>query len=259
MTGYDMIFNLSSFTSESPSQLALGYEPSANTNFILFHTDSWVFLIGEDGSFYPGFPFRIHDFNPLANSHPVILEIDDGIVFLITDYYQGIVAVDIRGRLNHTFTQFWNKGDINPQFFMNDDFFHMIYSDRDESIFSVALKINPENDRIQWNGFRNQSTGVLIRERLIHTPPEPVNITVFVYPNPIRQNAGHVRITGSNSPARIQIFNISGQLVAQEQLDTSPEAFRDFRFDASRFSSGVYFVIVEIDGRVFRDRFAVIR
>ena len=86
-----------------------------------------------------------------------------------------------------------------------------------------------------------------------------MNIEVFVYPNPVRIDTANIRILNTKEPAIVSIYNISGQLVLQENLPSSVNYFRDFRFDTTRFSSGMYFAIVDINGRRYRDNFAIVR
>jgi hypothetical protein len=202
---------------------------------------------------------KIHDHSLKEGSFPVILDIDDEIIFILTDRDQGFLGVDMRGHIRLDYSQYWDKGELTPLFSMQNNMLYMVYSDQLNTVFAVAKSVDSDNDRILWNGFRNGSAGLLTRVKYSRPSPPETMLEIFVYPNPIRQGAGNIRINNSQSAANIRVFNISGQLVISQEIEPSLETFRDYRFDATRFSTGTYFIIVDIDGKSYRDKFAVIR
>jgi len=257
------IFDLSRYTNESPSQFALGYAKKHASSFLMFHTETIVFVISEDGSFYPNFPQRMRATTLKYHKNPYIFDINGDLFFMLHDDNQGLLAIGFDGAIDNEKSQFFNKGDLDPQFFIlnpNEDasFLYMLYSDRENNVISSVMSISNDS-KILWNGFRNGSTGAFIQTSEINPEPIISNIEVFVYPNPVRQNVANVRILNSIAPANIRVFNIAGQLVLEQKLEEPVEDFRDFRFYAERFSSGTYFVIVEVEGQTFRDRFSIIK
>jgi hypothetical protein len=147
-----------------------------------------------------------------------------------------------------------------PQFMIDDVKSHlmMIYVDADNNIFAGAKKIDSE-DRIIWNGFRNGGNGILNRIGEFIPDIAADNVMVYAFPNPVRQGAVNVRIRNAKADGVINIYNLAGQLVHSEHAQKPTESFGNFTIDTSRFSSGVYFLQVEIGGKTYRDRFAVIR
>jgi len=254
------IFDLSKFTNESPSQLALGDTFEAASNFILLHTETWVFVLTEDGSFYPKFPQRIYDTKLKIDTHPFVFDIANEVFFLFTDTSQGFLGMGLNGLSLPHKSQYWNRGDVDPQFFINrhNKTLYMVYSDIDNNVFSATMSIS-DKDKILWNGFRNGSIGSLIRDWASEIIPVIVPAEIYIYPNPVRQNTANLRINRTSLPADIKIYNISGQLVLSHKTEHSIEDFRDFRFSTENFSSGVYFVFVEINGKTFRDKFTIVK
>ena len=254
------IFDLLRFTSEYPSQFALGYLENNASSFLLFYTETHVFVISEDGSFLPGFPQKLYDTTLKPWITPFIFDIDDEIFFMLHDNHQGLLGMGLNGKILPEKSQYWNRGDIDPQFFFDvvRNALFLLYSDKDGNVFSAAMETRPDS-RILWNGFRNGAAGMIIRTGAIIPNPITDNIEVYVYPNPVRQDVVNVRINNTEAPATVRVFNIAGQLVLQQRLDEPVETFRDFRFYTDRLSSGTYFVNVEVEGRNYRDRFAVIK
>ena len=256
----ERIFELSKFTTESPSQMALGYTPSTMSNFVVFHTESMVFVISEDGSLHPNFPVRLDRIRLKPYSYPYVFSFDDEIIFMLNDADQGLLGLDLKGQIRPEFSQYWDKGSVKPQFMIDEENDHlmMIYTDADNNLFAGAKKIDPD-DKIIWNGFRNGGNGILRRTGDFVPVPVVENVAVYAFPNPVRQGVVNVRIWNAKDDGVINIYNLAGQLVHNEKVQKPVEHFGNFTIDTSRFSSGVYFLQVEIGGKTYRDRFAVIR
>ena len=257
--GVTKIFDIKKVSNEIPSNLALGFLPTMNTNFVLFHTQTKVFLLSEDGSYYPNFPVSLENTTLIPESHSYIFQVNGEIIFMLNDSKQGLMGMDIDGKIRHDYSQYWNKGKLNAQFFIEkiNNYLVMIYSDNENNVFSGALKISNE-DKILWNSFRNNSNGSIRRTGEIMTNPV-TGVQVFVYPNPVNQSLGNIRIINSSSKADIKIYNIAGQLIVSDKIEESSESFRDYRFQTSKLSSGIYFVNVNIDGKSFIDKFSIIK
>jgi hypothetical protein len=252
------VLDLKQYTTEPASQIALGYAPESNSNFILVHSESRVFVFSPDGAMYPGFPFTVPaQYRLKPYTHPYIFSLGGEILFLMEDENQGYLAMDLQGRIRLDFSMFWDKTDIKPKFFDYEGNLYMIYADRDNNVYA-SIKTFGVDDRILWNGFRNAGDGTLVRTSALVTPTEK-SVEMFVYPNPVRTNLVSIKILNTNSPAKINVYNISGQKVFSQDILASVENFRDIRFETKNLSSGVYFVVVNVDGKVYRDKFAVIK
>ena len=265
-----MIFSLRKFTLETPSQLALGYTPQLASNFILFHTTTLIYLLTEEGAFLPGFPRRLTDYHLDPDSYPIIMRISksfdnpisnqEGIVFMLTDQAQGFLAMDFSAKVRSEYSRYWNKGPVPPRFILQeeDKSLKMIYADQENNVFSGTLHLD-QTDAIIWNGYRNNAQGVLVRD--IHTTPQPdkQKIAIFVYPNPTKQEIVNIKILNTNSEAKISIYNLSGQIILTEKIPRSLEKLRDFRFSSDKLTSGVYFVCVEVENKILRKKFAIIK
>jgi len=270
------IFNLSNYTSEPPSQLALGYSPERNSHFILFHTASKIFVISPDGSLYPGFPLTLPNTRLKPDTTPFIFSFNNvgtafmpsetDIIFLLHDASQGLLAVDLKGKIRDEYSQYWNSSDFPPQFFIENDKLYMLYSDTEKNVFLSSLQIAPDT-KILWNGENNSGNVFTYQSGGETSPSAPIEL--YVYPNPIKQQFGYVRI--NNSPPvgtpfmdpktriKINIYNIAGQNVLSTQISPSIENFTDIPIDTKNLSTGQYFVIVDIDGKIHQTKFAIIK
>jgi len=256
-----LIFNINHFTNENPSQLALGYSLNYNSCFILFYTTTRVFVISEDGSLYPGFPLYLEKNKLQSNSNPYIMRLNDEIVFFLHDENQGLLAVDLRAKIRHDYSQYWNKSKINPHFFIKETvgnkFLNMFFSDNDDNVF-VAVKKLGNKDDIIWNGYRNNLYGSIYRIGEFESK-ESSKLSVYVYPNPIKQKIASVRIEHSNAKAKVRVYSTAGQLLLTENIPESIETFRDFRFATDKLATGNYFLSVDIEGRNFYEKFSIIK
>ncbi|MCL1826979.1 MAG: T9SS type A sorting domain-containing protein, partial [Candidatus Cloacimonetes bacterium] len=259
----DLIFNLNLFTPEIPSHLAIGYTADFMSCFIVFHTETQIFALSEDGAFLPGFPVRLEKNKLDVASYPYIFRFDGTPLFTLYDTNQGLLSVDINGKIRYEYSHYWAKSDVSPRFFITDIMgektLNMVYSDTDNNAYIGTKTLeNPSENEILWNGYRNGSTGVLHRAEIL-IQPDNEKVRVYVYPNPVKSQTGTVRITNSYATAKVRVYNTAGQVVISDTINESIESFRDFRFDTQNLSSGVYFTVVEIEGKTYNEKFAVIK
>jgi hypothetical protein len=79
------------------------------------------------------------------------------------------------------------------------------------------------------------------------TPELPMGQTLRVGPNPARDHAKVLYRVGMNTRVRLQVFNVAGESVWQEELGQRPVGTGETALDLSRFASGAYFVLLEVD------------
>jgi M6 family metalloprotease-like protein len=253
------IFSIHDFSpGQSLSQLAIGYQSDMQSCFLLFYTTSRVFVITPDGAFYPGFPLTLERVSLQSHTHPFIFRLGGDILFLLHDH-SGLVSVNLSGKTQHHFSQYWDKSHLTPRFLV-DDFsssLYMVYADKDDNVLVGAKKILPD-DQILWNGYRNSGGGYLHRTGDIYTGLLSA-IEVFVYPSPVRSQTASIKVLHTHEKAKVDIYNIAGQKVFSAVTDSPVESFHDVRFDTAKLSSGVYFVVVDVDGQIFRKKFAIIK
>jgi len=251
------IFDLTSHTNEQSSQLALGYSHTRNSHFILFHTATKVFAITPDGSLYPGFPLTLQNINLNPDSTPYIISFNGDIVFLLSDATQGLLAVDLEGKIRNEYSLYWNSSAILPQFFIHSSRLYMLYADADENVFLNDLNISPTT-KILWNGYKNNGQLFTFQSGGEVTPTIPIEL--YVYPNPVNKPIGAIRINNIKTTAKVNIYNVSGQNVFTAQIGKNPsEDFADIPFDTTNLSPGMYFVIANVAGQTYKTKFAVVR
>jgi hypothetical protein len=75
---------------------------------------------------------------------------------------------------------------------------------------------------------------------------ESRNCSIFIYPNPITDKLT-IKLNEANIPTSIQIINVLGQIVYSKTITTD----QPISINMSDKHSGIYFVVVEIDGTRF--------
>jgi len=251
------ILDLKQYTSEPPSQMALGYAESRNANFILVHTLTKVLIFSPEGAMYQGFPLTLENYTLNPDTTPYIISFQGEPIVFLFDQSQGLLAVDLTGKIRYDYSQFWNASEIPPQFFTYENHLFMLYATAENNVLMNSMPIS--NDTyILWNGFRNNGCGVLTRT----TAPTPIPSSkpeIYIYPNPVKQKYGYLRINNIENSAKINIYNIAGQKVFTTQIERPIENFIDIPFDTTKLSSGLYFVLVETEGKTQYHKFSIIK
>jgi len=264
---FKKVIDIKQYTCEPPSQVALGYLDSRNTNFILVHTLTKVLIFSPEGAMYQGFPVTLNDYNLRPDTTPYIISFQGEPIIFLHDQSQGLLAVDLTGKVRHDYSQFWNASAIPPQFFTlvgdgpvrpaSDNYLFMLYATADNNVIMNSMPIS-DNTLIQWNGFRNNGSGILTRTSQ-PIPAPTAKTVVYVYPNPVKQKYGYIRISNIETDAKINIYNVVGQKVYTTQIEKPIENFTDIAFDTARLSSGPYFVVIETAGNAQHHKFSIIK
>jgi len=253
------IFNLKDFSNQIPSNLALAYSDDFEKNIIIFNTNNQIFALSADGDFVKNFPITLEKTKLTSNSFPYVFKLHNELVIMLHDQMQGLYAIDTNGNELLSYSQYWNKGNVKEQFFIDNenDLFVMIYSDKDDNVFSAEKNIE-EKDSIIWNGYRNNKFGLLKNNIPSQTSSED-NIEIFVYPNPVNQKIANIRINNSKLKAKLKVYSIDGQLVYKKDLPAGNELFRDIRINTQELSSGIYFAFININNKEYKTKFAIIK
>ncbi len=256
---YKQIFNLKDYSNQEPSNLALAYSENFTENLIIFNTNNQIFALNTDGYFVKHFPVTLKDSDLSSFSFPYIFKLQGELIIMLQDQLQGLFALDLSGRHRIEYSQYWNKGNVKEQFFIDteNNRLVMLYADADNNVFSAEKTLN-QDDSIIWNGYRNSNYGLLKNDINVETVADN-NIEIFVYPNPVNQKTANLRINNSKSKAVVKIYNISGQLIYSEILQETKDYFRDVRINTDKLSSGIYFAIVSIDNKNYQNKFAIIK
>jgi len=80
-----------------------------------------------------------------------------------------------------------------------------------------------------------------------------------VYPNPI-QSLGKLHITlAAQSPVQVKLFDVNGMEISTLFDGTMSSGTKELRIDAHNLSSGVYNIVIKINGDIFVKQFTIVK
>lgn len=252
------IFKLSPYSSEEPSQLAIGDFLNDGQIYIVFGAGDRVFAITLDGTLAPGFPAYLDDKKIKPATYPRIIRFNEENIILLEEENKGFVAVNSEAEISIEHSFFWQKVNTLDQFYWDEDIqqLHFIYSDVSSNLYSSYLE-NIEEDPIIWNGYRNG--GYNSFSGSIHYQPNQDDVlTAFCFPNPSRSGEIRVKVKNAKAEIDLKIFDIAGNIVWKESTEKAANNSQDIRIDTSKMASGVYFGIVSSKKEIKKISFAII-
>ena len=252
------IFKLSPYTSEEPSQIAIGDFLNDGQIYITFGAGNRVFAITIDGTLAPGFPAYLDDKEIKPASFPRIITFDDENVILLEEIDNGFVAVNSDAELSIEHSFFWEKVNTLDQFYWDENIqqLHFIYSDVYSNLYSSYLE-NIEEDPIIWNGYRNDEYNIYSGS-IQYQPNQDDALTAFCFPNPTRTGEIRVKVKNAKAEIDLKIFDIAGNIVWKSIIEKAANNSQDIRINTSKMSSGVYFGIVSSEKEIKKVSFAII-
>lgn len=217
---------------------------------VFFGLGDRAYLLGYNGYIKAGFPRYLDQVLTDPYEHPKALLIDDAYILLFPVMSQGYLALTQRGEPRPQYSLLYHAGIVPYNDYLYYDannaqllWYNAQKNDSGSRLFIHSM-ITSENPII-WNGYRNQAGGaVLIPEDLGESTPSPGNISAYVFPNPVKKGIFRLRIRGALAPTQVSIFDISGNQVFSQTVE-SDIRIKDVEIDASKYSSGVYIVQIK--------------
>ena len=252
------IFKLSPYSSEEPSQLAIGNFLNDGQIYLAFGAGDRVFAITLDGTLAPGFPAYLNDKEIKPAAYPRIITFNDENVILLEEMDNGFVAINSDAELSIEYSFFWEKVNTLDQFYWDENIqqLHFIYSDVSSNLYASYIE-NIEEDPIIWNGYRNggyNSYSGFIQYQ--HYPTDA--LTAFCFPNPTRHGEIRVKVNNAKAEIDLKIFDIAGNIVWTDSIEKAANDSQDIRINTSKMASGVYFGIVSSKKEIKKISFAII-
>jgi hypothetical protein len=109
-----------------------------------------------------------------------------------------------------------------------------------------------------WTGFRNSNNG-FVEFGTTQPPITSDKLNVFAFPNPAVDKWINLRTENPSGKISLHVYDISGKLLFKDNYSTLPVDYKDIQLDVSRYSSGVYLVVVESRNQIKRCKFAIQR
>ena len=239
------IFNLYPYTSELPTQLAIGDFLDDGQVYLVFGAENRIFAITLDGTLAPEFPAYLEDKTIKPITYPRIIKFFGEPILLFEEENQGYLAINSEGNIEPFFSIFWDKSDLNNHFFWDEssEKLYFIYCDNESNLFASYLENISENPLI-WNGFRNNKFS-LFQGEIGYQPVDDNKLTAFAFPNPSKKGEVRIRVLNAKNNIKLKIFDIAGNLIQKVSVEKSPNDVQDIIWNSSKISSGVYFGIVK--------------
>jgi len=252
------IFKLSPYTSERPSQLAIGNFLDDGQVYLTFGAGDRVFAITIDGTLAPGFPAYLDDKIIKPASYPRIITFDDENVILFEEEELGFVAINCDAEISIQHSFFWESVNTLDQFYWDENIqqLHFIYSDVSSNLYSSYLE-NIEDDPIIWSGYRNDGYNSYSGS-ILYQPSQDDALKAFCFPNPTRTGEVRVKVNNAKADIDLKIFDIAGNIVWKNIIAKAANNSQDIRIDTSKMSSGVYFGVVSSENENKKISFAII-
>jgi M6 family metalloprotease-like protein len=248
------IFRLSPYTSNLPSQLALG---DFNGISLIFGAEDRVFAIGLDGTLKHGFPAYLENKTIVSNSYPRIINFPDETVALLQEN-NGFVAVNLLAEKILKYSFYWVQQEAENQFYWDNyqDKLFYIFADDDSHLYSSYIE-SIDDDPIIWNGFRNNRYSLYTGTSSADLPITP-HLQAYAFPNPAKTGEVRFKIIDARNNITLKIYDIAGNMLYKDTIEWNQEFQQDVRWNTTSISSGVYFAVVKTDGKVKKIPFAVV-
>jgi len=230
---------------------------------IIFGLKDRLFALKMDGTLLPGYPVYLENYRAKPYSH-LRIRFNPSISFNINTevaYLQlnegGYLAINANGVIN----KFSSMIDIKPDcynqtyYVPTEDKLFWFFNNNDSSLYAAELTEQNQLPFV-WLGFRNGYSGQVA---LGFYEPNTIStkLNAYAFPNPVKNNRVTIRIENPKNRVSINIYDITGKKLYQKTDTTESVEYKDFQFDVSNFSSGVYLVTAESNNQIKRFKFAI--
>ena len=261
--------NIINSNSSNSTKLSLTYDDQGP--YVVFAKGNKVYGNYLDGTFPIGFPRIFHDFEfspdkdilVFDNSHlneedsnrrgkTIYLPYSDN-DYLAWDLNQDKIdpLLNIVGSSNQIVFSHSPSQDADSlgYFFQINSF--------DNSVILQWIESKELENPILWEtNNHNANRNLLYQYRDNQNETNQEKLSAYVFPNPVAGNQATVRIFNLSHQAKFKVFDISGKLVEQIDIDANDLSHVDTIMDFSKISSGIYIGVVETNS-TYKFKFAV--
>ncbi len=255
---YDMSMLEKIFTNRSssiPGQMALS-SFGANSPVIFFGVEDNLHVLKADGTPLSGFPMLApHSIS--GSVSPMALHLQDQDLLYFPLESNGYIAVDTSARAVPELSLNWNNSPKDDHLYYDDTTgtLYWYYPDSTGKLYLHSLSGFSENP-ILYAGYRNAGSGSFTAD-FAEAPLANADLTAFIFPNPVNKPFFKVRLSNAEGSTRLRVFDITGALVTDKEVQGSVNNPHDVELDSSRLSSGVYILSIENRGKHELIKFAV--
>ena len=224
---------------------------------IFFGRGSDAYAITLDGSLLPGFPRSLYPLSIEAGAHTKAIRLFGNELLYYPVQDRGYLAINEQGDIQKDRSMFWDK-------LPRADYLHW-QSFRQELLWYFPIRgarvqiktlLTSEENPIIWNGLRNGSSGIF-QAAISNPAATSLPMNAYIFPNPITQDQGRLRIENSNGKGYYAIYDISGSVIQRVDFVESLSYQRDLELDLRTLSSGIYILQVRSGNQNRTLRFAI--
>jgi M6 family metalloprotease-like protein len=254
----DKLFRLSPYTSDPPSQLAMGDFLADGNVYLTFGAGDRIFAISLDGTLAPGFPGYLEDRVITPYAYPRIIAFPDETVIVLEEDSNGFIAVNTNAQQSLKYSFFWSRNDVPDQFYWNEnyEYLYYIYSDTNHNLYSSYSRDIVQNPII-WNGYRNHGYSIYY-DSLNPSGASANDFAAYAFPNPAQTGEVRFKVMNAEDDISITIFDIAGNMLENRKVKWSQTAAQDIRWNTSKIATGVYFAVIKSSGNIKKVPFAVL-
>ena len=249
------IFNISPYSDQKPTQLALGKLLEGQI-YLCFGVENYVFLISTDGTLVDNFPKLLENIEIMPESFPKIISFANKNILYFTTSEQGYIAVNENGEIEQTYSLYWNKPELENYFYYEDSNsrLYFTFSDNNNQFYHSHLTQN--HNGVIWNGFKNGNYSLYF-DTTAPADNDSLSLIAYAFPNPAQKETVRIRVKNAKESISIKIFDIAGNKIFTKQEENNNYNSQDIEWNIQNISSGIYFGIVKSGNELKKVKIAV--
>lgn len=251
----EKIFSAQSYDFQSISNIALGDVDGDGGHDIVFTADNTIYAVQSNGAFVSRFPNAPYYSQYSPQVSPIIgssfLPEEDVSLFLPTAK-QWTQTISSQGELVMNYSIAIGNSSASPYISIDDTTAKIFLPVADSLVKMLSISgINANDAKLYWNGYKNGPE----RHACVYTPacgsPPPVaHMDIYAFPNPAEKGNVRIRIIPTkNGNANIKIYDLAANLLFKDVKEVSANKNNEFEWNIDNVSSGIYFAIVNVDGK----------
>jgi M6 family metalloprotease-like protein len=250
----ERIFSAQSYNFQSISNISLGDIDGDGEHDIVFTADNTIYAVQPNGAFVSRYPNAPYHSEYSSNVSPIIGSsfLPDDVSLFLPTAKEWTQTISSQGELVMDYSIAIGNSSASPYLSIEDTTanFFLPVSDSLVKILSIG-GVDENIANLYWNGYKNGSE----RHACVYTPSSgsptpPATMDIYAFPNPAQNKDVRIRIIPTkDGNADIKIYDLAANLLFKDTKRVSASKNNDFVWNIGNVSSGIYFAIVNVDGK----------
>jgi M6 family metalloprotease-like protein len=223
---------------------------------LFFGVGNNLHVVKADGTPINGFPM-LASHSISENVSPMALHLQGKDLLYFPLESRGYLAVDTSVKAVPELSLNWNNSPKDDHLYYDNStgILYWYYPDNSGKLYLHSISGLAENP-ILYAGYRNAGGGSYTAP-FTEAPLASSELSAVIFPNPVSKSYFKIRLSNAEGSSRLRVFDITGALIADREVQGSANNPHDVEMDSSRFSSGVYILSIENRGKHKQIKFAV--